>query len=73
VLEATLYSKKALIDEQELRSTSQQQLAEIVVSQGSILDGSTLSRLGFRNRYDLIPLALHHEGKTIENLHSEVR
>ena len=73
VLEATLYSENAPIDEQELRSTSQQQLAEIVVSQGSPLDGSTLSRLGFRNRYDLIPLALHHEGKTIENLHSEVR
>ena len=73
VLEATLYSNNAPTDEQELRSTSQQQLAEVVVSQGSLLDGSTLSRLGFRNRYDLIPLALHHEGKTIENLHSEVQ
>lgn len=73
VLEAALYSNNEPVGEQDLRSTSQQQLAEIVVSQGSPLDNTTLSRLGFRNRYQLIPLALHHAGKTIENLYSSVR
>ena len=73
VLEAALYSNNEPVGEQDLRSTSQQQLAEIVVSQGSPLDNTTLSRLGFRNRYQLIPLALHHAGKTIENLYSGVR
>ncbi len=73
VLEATLYSDNEPISEQELRSTSKQQLAELVVSQGSPLDNTTLSRLRFNDRYDLIPLALHHAGETIENLYSSVR
>ena len=73
VLEATLYSNNEPISEQDLRSTSQQQLAEIVVSQGSPLDNTTLSRLRFLERFQLIPLALHHAGKAIENLYSGVR
>jgi di/tricarboxylate transporter len=74
VLGATLYSKNnELIADDELSMTSEQQLAEIVVSQGSPLENTTLSRLRFNDRYQLIPLALHHEGKTIENLHSGVR
>ncbi len=73
VLEATLYSNNEPISEQDLRTTSKQQLAEIVVSQGSPLDNTTLSRLRFRDRYNLIPLALHHAGETIENLYSGVR
>ena len=73
VLEATLYSNNEPISEQDLRTKSKQQLAEIVVSQGSPLDNTTLSRLRFRDRYELIPLALHHAGKTIENLYSGVR
>jgi len=77
VLEAALYSNNEpmhkLLDEDELKTTSQQQLAEIVVSQGSPLENTTLSRVGFRDRYKLIPLALHHAGETIENLYSGVR
>ncbi len=73
VLEATLFSNNEPISEQDLYSTSQQQLAEIVVSQGSPLDNMTLSRLRFRERYQLIPLALHHGGKKVENLYSGVR
>ena len=73
VLQATLYSNNEPVDEQELVSTSQQQLAEIVVSQGSALENTTLSRIGFRTRFELIPLALHRAGKAIENLYSSVR
>lgn len=77
VLEAALYSNNEpmhkLLDEDELKTTSEQQLAEIVVSQGSPLENTTLSRVGFRDRYQLIPLALHHAGETVENLYSGVR
>ena len=73
VIEATLYSDNEPISEKDLQSTSKQQLAEIVVSQGSPLDNTTLSRLRFHDRYGLIPLALHHAGETIENLYSGVR
>ncbi len=73
VLEATLYSNNEPISEQDLRSTSQQQLAEIVVSQGSPIENISLSRSRFDDRYHLIPLALHRAGKTIENLYSEIR
>ena len=73
VLEAALYKNNEPFAEQDIESTSQQQLAEIVVSQGSLLEGNTLSRLRFRDRYSLIPLALHRVGREIENLHSGVR
>ena len=73
VIEATLYANNEPIDESDLQSTSQQQLAEIVVSQGSPLENTTLTRLRFQDRYQLLPLALHHEGKTIEDLFSGVR
>lgn len=73
-LGATLYSHdNELISENELRSSSQQQLAEIVVSQGSLLENTTLNRARFQDRYQLIPLALHHAGTTIDTLHSGVR
>ena len=72
VLGATLYSDNEPIEGDNFTSTSQQQLAEIVVSQGSPLENTTLSRLRFNDRYQLIPLALHHAGKTIENLYSGV-
>ena len=73
VIEATLYSDNEPVDENALRSTSKQQLAEIVVSQGSPLEDTTLTRLRFHDRYQLLPLALHHAGKTIEDLFSGVR
>ncbi len=73
VLDATLYSDNEPIDGENLASTSQQQLAEIVVSQGTPLEGTTLSRLRFNDRYQLIPLAIHHAGKTIDTLHSGLR
>ena len=73
VLGATLHSDSEPLEGDELNSTSQQQLAEIVVSQGCPLDNTTLSRVRFQDRYQLIPLALHHAGKKIENLYSGVR
>jgi len=73
VLQAALYHNNEPWAGENMQSTSEQQLAEIVVSQGSPLEGTTLSRVRFRDRYSLIPLALHRAGKAVENLHSGVR
>lgn len=73
VLEAALYKNNEPLAGQDLQNTSQQQLAEIIVSQGSPLENTTLARLRFRDRYQLIPLALHRTGKEIENVFSGVR
>ena len=73
VLDAALYSDNEPIDGENFVSTSQQQLAEIVVSQGSPLERTTLSRIRFNDRYQLIPLAIHHAGKTFDALHSGLR
>lgn len=73
VLQAALYKNNEPWAAENMQSTSDQQLAEIVVSQGSPLEGTTLSRVRFRDRYNLIPLALHRAGKAVENLHTGVR
>ena len=53
-------------------SESNQQLAEVVVSQGSPLENTTLKKFHFQFRYRLIPLALHHAGKTIDKLKGQL-
>lgn len=73
VLGAELYKNNEPLADQEIQTTSQQQLAEIIISQGSPLENTTLARLRFRDRYKLIPLALHRAGKAVENLYSGVR
>ncbi len=72
VLQATLYKDNKLFSDQEVQDNSQQQLAEIVVSQGSLLENTTLARIRFLDRYQLIVLALHRAGKEIENAHKDV-
>ena len=73
VLQGALFKNNEKISESDLQASSKQQLAEIVVSQGSPLENTTMSRLRFRDRYELIPLALNHAGTTIDTLHSGVR
>jgi di/tricarboxylate transporter len=72
VLQATLYKDNKPFSDQEVQDNSQQQLAEIVVSQGSLLENTTLARMRFLDRYQLIVLALHRAGKEIENAHKDV-
>ena len=62
----------AIINNQEQDNSSDQQLAEIVVSQGSHLEGSTLSRIRFHDRYQLFPLALHNVRKSINHVNSSI-
>ncbi len=62
VLGASLYSGEAPVTEENPLSAADQQLAEIIVTQGSPLEGVTLNRAYFGDRYHLMALAIHRVG-----------
>lgn len=62
VLGATLYSGDAPVDDEHPLRADDQQLAEIVVVQGSSLAGTRLAVSRFAERYQLLVLALHRAG-----------
>jgi len=72
VLEGTLYSEDTPVDEDHPLKAEDQQIAEVVVIEGSRFQGRTLSGLRFADRYGLIILALHRAGKKLEKLHDEI-
>jgi di/tricarboxylate transporter len=72
VLGARLYSGDSQVDEEHPFQAEDQQLAEIVVTQGSTLEGRTLSRTRFADYYQLVTLALHRAGMEIHTMKSEV-
>lgn len=74
-LGGTLYSlgdEEVPLDEEHPLRAEDQQIAEVVVIEGSPLSGTTLKRLRFAERYGLITLALHHAGRRLEPLEAEV-
>ncbi len=74
-LGGALYSlgdEEAPLDEGHPLRADDQQIAEVVVVEGSSLHGTTLKRIRFAERYGLITLALHHAGKRLEPLAAEV-
>lgn len=72
VLDARLYTGETRVDEEHPLQDDDQQLAEIIVTQGSVLEGTTLSRLRFADAYQLITLALHRTGGAIRTLREAV-
>ncbi len=72
VLEANLYADEAPVDEEHPLTAEDQQLAEIVIQQGTPLEGSTLRYAHFTDRYQLVTLALHRAGRTPETLHKSL-
>ncbi|CAA7619901.1 TrkA-C domain protein [Magnetospirillum sp. SS-4] len=62
---ARLYTGNHPVDDDHPLSAEDQQIAEIVVTQGCPLDGSTLSRARFADIYKLVTLALHRAGSTV--------
>ncbi len=61
VLGLTLYDARgeARVTEEHPLAAEDQQLAEIVVTEGSPLARRTLNQAGFKYRYELVPLAVH--------------
>jgi di/tricarboxylate transporter len=72
VLGARLYAGDTPVDEEHPLQEEDQQLAEIVVTQGSPLEGTTLSRLRFADYYQLVVLALHRAGSAAHTLREDV-
>ncbi|MCI5222057.1 MAG: SLC13 family permease [Candidatus Electrothrix sp. AR4] len=75
VLKGTLYPADAEdipVDDEHPLQAIDQQLAEVVVIEGSRLNGRSLSNYRFAERYGLITLALHRTGKQLKKIHDEI-
>jgi di/tricarboxylate transporter len=71
-LEAMLYVGDNPVDEEHPLSGEGQQIAEIVVMQGSPLLGMTLRQVNFYNRYQLMVLAIHRGESSVETLREKI-
>ncbi len=75
ILEGTLYpedSEDNPVDDEHPLKAEDQQIAEIVVIEGSRLQGRTLSEMRFADRYGMIILAIHIAGKHLETVYDEI-
>ena len=75
ILKGTLYpedSEDTPVDKEHPLKAEDQQIAEIVVIEGSRLLGRTLSEERFANRYGIITLAIHVPGKETEKFYDEI-
>jgi di/tricarboxylate transporter len=63
ILGASLFSGDTPVDEENPLRDETQQIAEVVVVPGSTLDGRTLANIRFRERYQLMVLALFRSNK----------
>lgn len=74
-LGATLYSGDSAdhaVDEIHPLSADDQSVAEIAVVQGSLLDRTSLGAIHFRERYQLVVLALHRQGRDVPSPFEEI-
>jgi di/tricarboxylate transporter len=71
-LKATLYAEEKITDEDHPLWAENQQLAEIAIVNGSLLDGTTLRNTNFLEKFQLIVLALHRSGRDIWQAHEEI-
>ena len=67
-----LYSGESAVDEDHPLEAGDQQLAEIVVVQGSPLVDRTLNASRFTDRYQLVTIALHQAGRTVHTLRKDI-
>jgi len=75
VLEGTLYPDDSMgepVDDEHPLKAEDQQIAEVVVIEGSRLQGRTLSAMRFGDRYGMIMLAIHRAGKHLEKVYDEI-
>jgi di/tricarboxylate transporter len=63
LLGASLFSGDERVDEEHPLQDATQQIAEVVVVPGSTLDGRTLANIRFRERYQLMVLAMFRSNK----------
>lgn len=74
-LEGTLYpvdSAEIPVDDDNPLQAEDQQLAEVVIIQGSSLKGTTLNNYGFAYRHGVVTLAIHRTGRRMQRIHEKV-
>ena len=71
VLGASLFSGDERVDDEHPLVDATQQIAEVVVVPGSTLDGRTLANVRFRERYQLMVLALFRTNKWVNKQGTE--
>ena len=75
VLEGTLYTDDSMgepVDDEHPLKDEDQQIAEVVVFEGSRFQGRTLSAMRFADRYGMIILAIHRAGRHLEKVYDEI-
>jgi di/tricarboxylate transporter len=72
-LGGTLYAGDMPVDEDHPFTADDQQLAEVVVVQGSPLEGLTINTSQLIGRYQLVTLALQRPGRSIETMRANLR
>ncbi len=66
VLEAKLYISGKPVGDDNPIAAEDQQIAEVVIAEGSPLVGGTMKSIRFADRYDLVTLAIHRAGRAID-------
>jgi di/tricarboxylate transporter len=72
ILGAVLYTNLGAVDTENPLQATDEQIAEIIISQGSKLNNTTLSRTRFLERNNLLCLALHKSGKTAQTVLKDI-
>ncbi|MGB5199001.1 MAG: SLC13 family permease [Sedimenticolaceae bacterium] len=72
-LGARLFSGDIPVDDEHPLHAEDQQLAEVVVIQGSPLEGTSLAASRFAERFQLLTLALHRAGWQLEALRAQIQ
>lgn len=72
ILGAVLYSPLGPVNEEHPLMAQDQQIAEVIIAQGSKLNNTTLSRTRFLQRNNLITLALHRSGLKTQTISQNI-
>ncbi len=73
LLGAALYAGDVPVDEEHPLTAKDQQLAEVVVVEGSPLEGLTLNTARLIDRYQLVTLALQRPGRAVVTRRTDLR
>lgn len=72
ILEVKLFTGHHPVDDEHPLTAEDQKIAEIIVTQGSPLEGRTLSQIRFADTYQLATLALNRPGRKIRTLTDQI-
>ena len=72
ILGAALYTNLGAVDSEHPLKADDQQIAEVIISQGSKLNNTTLSRTRFLESKNLLCLALHKSGRTPKTIIKDI-